>query len=95
MTKLRTLLAVPALLLACAGAAHALEVIVEDDPRVRMPLKPITDQQRQIDLRLGNCLKANGGRMVPSCAALRDQSEQAAIAAKAREEVAAAPKPAP
>jgi len=84
MTKLRTLLA-PLALLACAGAAHALEVTYENDG-LRRPLKPVTEQQKQIDLALGNCLKANGGRMTGRCAALRDQSAQAEISAKAAQE---------
>ena len=92
MTKLRTLLAVPAALLAFAGAAHALEITYENDPRIRMPLKPITEEQRQIDLQLGNCLKANGGRMTGRCAELLNRSEQAAAAAKAREDAAMAQK---
>lgn len=90
MTKIRTLLAVPAALLALAGAAHALEITYENDPRIRMPLKPITEEQRQIDLQLGNCLKANGGRMTGRCAELRDKSDQAAMAARAREEASTA-----
>jgi len=90
MTKLRILIA-PLALLACAGTAHALDVIYDNDSSLRRPLKPVTAQQRQIDLALGNCLKANGGRMVPRCAALRDQSGQAEIAAKAGEEQTASP----
>ena len=92
MTKFRTLLAIPAALLAFAGAAHALEITYENDPRFRLPLKPITEEQRQIDLQLGNCLKANGGRMTGRCAELRNRSEQAALAARAREESAMAQK---
>jgi hypothetical protein len=86
MPKIRTLLTIPALLLACAGGAHALEITYENDSRSRMPLKPISEEQRQIDLQLGNCLKANSGRMTGRCAELRDRSEQAALAARAREE---------
>ena len=89
MTTLRSplrLLIAPLALLACAGAAHALEVTYDDDPGLRRPLKPVTEQQRQIDLALGNCLKANGGRMAPRCAALRDKSTGAEISAKAAEE---------
>jgi hypothetical protein len=92
MTKLRILLAIPVALLAFAGAAHALEITYENDPRIRMPLKPITEEQRQIDLQLGNCLKANGGRMTGRCAELLNRSEQAAMAAKAREDAAMAQK---
>jgi len=34
----------------------------------------ISDELRQTDLRLGDCLKANGGRMVGRCADLLEQS---------------------
>ena len=93
MIKFRNLLAIPAAMLAFAGAAHALETTYENDPRIRLPLKPITEEQRQIDLQLGNCLKANGGRMTGRCATLRDRSEQASMAAKSREDSAMAQKP--
>jgi len=74
MTRIRILLALPAALLALAGTAHALEVIYEDDPRIRIPAKAISEEQRKIDIQLGHCLQANGGRMAPRCAELRDQS---------------------
>jgi len=86
MTKLRLLFALAGL--AAAGSAHALDITYDNDPNLRMPLRPVTEQQRQIDLALGNCLKANGGRMVPRCAALREQSGQAEIAARAGNEQA-------
>ncbi|HEX4328197.1 MAG TPA: hypothetical protein VH105_15350 [Burkholderiales bacterium] len=94
MNTLRNLLA-PLALLACAGTAHALDITYDNDPNLRMPLKPVTEQQRQVDLALGNCLKANGGRMAPRCAALRDQSGQAEIAAKAGNEQAGSTAAAP
>ncbi|HEY4374653.1 MAG TPA: hypothetical protein VGN52_22210 [Burkholderiales bacterium] len=81
MNKLRIFLTVACL--AGAGAAHALDITYENDPGLRMPVKPVSEQQRQIDLALGNCLKANGGRMTGRCAALRDKSDQAEMAAKA------------
>jgi hypothetical protein len=95
MTKLPSLLAVTATLLGLAGAAHALEVIYEDDPNARTLARPITDAQRKADLELGNCLKASGGRMTERCAALRDKSNQAEISAKAAAESAPAPAPTP
>jgi hypothetical protein len=88
MNMLRKLLA-PLALLACAGTAHALDITYDNDPNLRRPLKPVTEQQRQVDLALGNCLKANGGRMVPRCESLREQSGQAEIAARAGNEQAA------
>ncbi|MDB5806826.1 MAG: hypothetical protein JWN73_4148 [Betaproteobacteria bacterium] len=92
MTKLRILLALASF--AAAGAAHALDITYDKDSSLRMPLKPVTEQQRQIDLALGNCLKANGGRMAPRCAALQDQSSHAAISAKAGDEQARSAQPA-
>jgi hypothetical protein len=38
------------------------------------PTYAISDELRQTDLRLGDCLKANGGRMVGRCADLLEQS---------------------
>ena len=94
MNKTLRFLLAPLALVTCAGAAHALDITYDNDPNLRMPLKPVTEQQRQIDLALGNCLKANGGRMAPRCAALREQSGQAEIAAKAGQEQARATPPA-
>lgn len=81
MNKLRSRLALTVSLFALAGAAHALEVTYEDAPGG--PLKPVSEQQRQTDLALGNCLKANGGRMVPRCEALREKSEREQVTARA------------
>jgi len=85
--NMRNLLA-PLALLACAGTAHALDITYDNDPNLRRPLRPVTEQQRQVDLALGNCLKANGGRMVPRCEALREQSGRAEIAARADQQPA-------
>lgn len=95
MTKLRLFPVIAAFTaLAAAGAAHALDITYDNDSSLRMPLKPVTEEQRKIDLALGNCLKANGGRMTGRCAALRDQSTSAEIAAKAGSEQAQGTPPA-
>jgi hypothetical protein len=76
---LRSTFASSALLLACAGSVHALEVIEEGS--VRMPLTPVSEAQRQADLALGNCLARNGGRM-ERCGTQQARSENIARADK-------------
>ena len=88
MIRFHPLLAAPALLLAFAGGAQALEITYDKDTSLRMPLKPVSEAQRNADLALGNCLKRHGGRM-ESCTAQRDQSER--IARIDREMAPAAP----
>jgi len=79
MNKFTILLAAPLAAFAFAGPAHALEYVypngeVTTRPLLDNPMPTVSDQVRATDLRLGDCLKANGGRMVPRCAALRDAS---------------------
>ena len=45
----------------------------------------ISDELRQTDLRLGDCLKANGGRMVGRCADLLQQSYRIAGELRSRQ----------
>ena len=86
MNQIRLLFAIPLALLALAGPAHALEYVYPDGTVTNRPLANpppyayagISDSVRNTDLRLGDCLKANGGRMVPRCAALLDRSNQLA-----------------
>lgn len=79
MNKLYALLAAPIVALAFTGTAQALEYVYSDGtvstrPLRMNPLPTISNEVRDTDLRLGDCLKAHGGRMVPRCAALRDAS---------------------
>jgi hypothetical protein len=84
MNKIRTLLAIPFALLGLAGAAHALDYVYPDGEVTSKPvpnpapMPVVSSELRNNDLQLGNCLKANGGRMAPRCAELRDRSDRLA-----------------
>ncbi len=84
MKQFRTLLAIPFAVFGLAGAAHALDYVYPDGEVTSKPLPNpaplpvVSDELRNNDLRLGNCLKANGGRMVPRCEALRERSDRLA-----------------
>jgi hypothetical protein len=90
MTKIHALLAIPLAALALAGPAQALDYIYPDGAVTVQaqpgpaPLAVISDQLRNADLQLGNCLRASGGRMSPRCAALRERSRRIADDADAR-----------
>jgi hypothetical protein len=84
MKQFRILLAIPFAVFGLAGAAHALDYVYPDGEVTSKPLPNpaplplISEPLRDNDLRLGNCLKANGGRMVPRCEALRERSDRMA-----------------
>jgi hypothetical protein len=75
MPKIRALIAIPAALLAFASAAQALELVYDKAPA---PTSQLSDAKRESDIRLGDCLKANHGKMTPRCEALRDSNSGAA-----------------
>ena len=84
MNKTIRTLAIAVSVLGFTGAAYALDIEVTPNntgktivngtvvDTSRVLNSDLNDAQRETYLRYGDCLKANGGRITPRCAALRD-----------------------